>query len=165
MGVQDYDDLGFKAADYYDPDEPFGEYADFPMWPGLMDRAQARKFVTTGLRHGTSPVPTYITNGNHDALAQGNEDAIEAFEDIATGCLKIAASTSSPPLGEPDPNTLLSPLAGFAVRPDERRQYVDRVQFKRIYSQGIQPDGHGSPSSTAESCGPRASPPPTTRAT
>lgn len=24
MGVQDYDDLGFQAPDYYDPDEPFG---------------------------------------------------------------------------------------------------------------------------------------------
>ena len=33
MGVQDYDDLGFKAPDYWDPDEPFGpQYGTFPNW-------------------------------------------------------------------------------------------------------------------------------------
>ena len=33
--------------------------------------------------------PSYVTFGNHDALAQGNQAANAAFEDIATGSLKI----------------------------------------------------------------------------
>ena len=145
MGVQDYDDLGFKAPDYYDPDEPFGEqYATFPRWPGLMDRAQSLTFVPVGLRHGDTPVPTYLSNGNHDGLVQGNEDAIKAFEDIATGCFKAAASSAAAPIGtDPDPNQLFSPGIGFAVRPDEARRFVDRVELKRIYSTGIQSDDHG----------------------
>jgi metallophosphoesterase (TIGR03767 family) len=146
MGVQDYDDLGFKAPDYYDPDEPFGDqYGTFPTWQGLMDRAQALTFVPVGLRRGGTPVPTYLSNGNHDGLVQGNEDAIKAFEDVATGCFKVAGSTATLPVGpNPDPNQLFSPAIGFAVRPDEPgRRFVDRVELKRIYSSGIQEDDHG----------------------
>jgi hypothetical protein len=144
IGVQDYDDLGYKAPDYYDPDEPFGDqYGTFPKWPGLMDRAQ-QPFTPVGLRRGTAPVPTYVSNGNHDQLVQGNEDAVRAFEDIATGCFKVAQSTSTLPIGtQPDPNQLFSPGIGFAVRPDERRQFIDRVQLKRVYSEGGQADRHG----------------------
>jgi RTX calcium-binding nonapeptide repeat (4 copies)/Calcineurin-like phosphoesterase len=146
MGVQDYDDLGFQAPDYYDPDEPFGDqYGTFPTWQGLMDRAQSLTFVPVGLRRGDTPVPTYVSNGNHDGLVQGNEDAVKAFEDIATGCFKVAGSTSTLPIGpSPDPNQLFSPAIGFAVRPDEPgRRFVDRVELKRIYSSGIQQDDHG----------------------
>jgi Ca2+-binding RTX toxin-like protein len=147
MGVQDYDDLGFKASDYWDPDEPFGEqYGTFPTWPGLMDRAQSLTFTPVGLRNNGAPVPTYVSNGNHDGLVQGNEDAIKLFEDIATGCFKLAGSTSDPPVPteDPDPNQLFSPGPGFAVRPDEPgRRFVDRVELKRIYSSGTQEDGHG----------------------
>jgi metallophosphoesterase (TIGR03767 family) len=147
MGVQDYDDLGFQAPDYWDPDEPFGDqFGTWPRWPGLMDKAQSQTLVPVGLRRGDTPVPTYIANGNHDGLVQGNEDAIRAFEDIATGCFKVAASTSTLPIGteDPNPNTLFSPGVGFAVRPDEPgRRFVDRIELKRIYSAGIQADGHG----------------------
>ena len=145
MGVQDYDDLGYQAPDYYDPDDPHGDdYGTFPKWPGLMDRAQALTFTPVGLRRGGTPVPTYIANGNHDGLVQGNEDAIGPFEDIATGCFKAAQSTSTPPIGaNPDPSLLFSPAIGFAVRPDDGRHFLDRVQLKRVYSAGIQGDGHG----------------------
>jgi hypothetical protein len=145
MGVQDYTDLGYPADDYYDPNDPHGpDYGTFPRWPGLMDRAQSLTFIPVGLRRGADPVPTYLANGNHDGLVQGNEDAIKAFEDIATGCFKAAASTASPPVGtSPDPGQLLSPGVGFAVRPDEGRKFVDRVELKRIYSGGIQGDDHG----------------------
>jgi 3',5'-cyclic AMP phosphodiesterase CpdA len=144
MGVQDYDDLGFKAPDYWDPDEG-RVYHNWPTWPGLMDRAQSLTFTPVGLRRSGTPVPTYISNGNHDGLVQGNEDAIKEFEDIATGCFKVAGSTSTLPIGpDPDPNQLFSPAIGFAVRPDEPgRRFVDRVELKRIYSSGIQEDGHG----------------------
>ncbi len=146
MGVQDYDDLGFQAPDYYDPDEPFGDqYGTFPTWQGLMDRAQSLSFVPVGLRRGDTPVPTYLSNGNHDGLVQGNEDAVKAFEDLATGCFKVAGSTATLPVGpNPDPNQLFSPGIGFAVRPDEPgRRFVDRVELKRIYSSGVQADDHG----------------------
>ncbi len=146
MGVQDYDDLGFQAPDYYDPDEPFGDdYGTFPTWPGLMDRAQSLTFTPVGLRRSGTPVPTFIANGNHDGLIQGNEDAIGPFEDIATGCFKLAQSTSTLPIRpEPDPNQLFSPGIGFAVRPDgPGRHFLDRVQLKRVYSSGTQADGHG----------------------
>lgn len=145
MGVQDYDDLGFQAPDYYDPDEPFGpQFGTWPTWTGLMDRAQSLTFTPVGLRHAGEPVPTYAANGNHDGLVQGNEDAIRAFEEIATGCSKVAGSTAAPPVGtQPDPTQLLSPGIGFAVRPDDARRFVDRVELKRIYSEGIQRDGHG----------------------
>jgi metallophosphoesterase (TIGR03767 family) len=146
MGVQDYDDLGFKAPDYYDPNEPFGDdYGTFPTWPGLMDRAQSLTFTPVGLRRDGTPVPTFIANGNHDGLVQGNEDAVGPFEDIATGCFKVAQSTSALPIGpNPDTNQLFSPAIGFAVRPDgPGRHFLDRVQLKRVYSSGTQADGHG----------------------
>ena len=54
----------------------------WPAYPGLMDRAQL-PFTPAGL-----DVPSYVTNGNHDGLVQGNEDGNAAFEDIATGCFK-----------------------------------------------------------------------------
>ncbi len=97
MGVQDYQDLGFEAPDYWDPNK--GEvYNNFPTWPGLMDRAQSLTFTPAGLRRSDgTPVPTYIANGNHDGLVQGNEDSMKAFEDIATGCFKLAGSTSTLP--------------------------------------------------------------------
>jgi 3',5'-cyclic AMP phosphodiesterase CpdA len=145
MGVQDYQDLGFEAPDYWDPNK--GEvYNNFPTWPDLMNRAQSLTFTPTGLRRADgAPVPTYIANGNHDGLVQGNEDSVKAFEDIATGCFKLAGSTSTLPIGgqDPNPGVLLSPGVGFAVRPDEGRRHVDRVELKRIYSSGIQADGHG----------------------
>jgi hypothetical protein len=146
MGVQDYDDLGFKAPDYYDPDEPFGDdYGTFPTWPGLMDRAQSLSFTPVGLRRNGASVPTYVANGNHDGLVQGNEDAVGPIESIATGCFKVAQSTATLPIGpNPDPNQLFSPAIGFAVRPDgPGRHFLDRVQLKRVYSSGNQADGHG----------------------
>jgi hypothetical protein len=143
MGVQDYDDLGYKSPEYWDPDEGT-TYHGFPTWPGLMDRAQSLTFTPVGLRRNGAPVPTYLSNGNHDGLVQGNEDAIKAFEEIATGCFKAAQTTSTLPIRpEPDPNQLFSPGLGFAVRPDDARRFVDRVELKNIYSSGIQEDDHG----------------------
>ena len=52
-----------------------------------MDRAQL-PFTPAGL-----DVPSYVTNGNHDGLVQGNQVGNAAFEDIATGCFKALGST------------------------------------------------------------------------
>jgi metallophosphoesterase (TIGR03767 family) len=144
-GVQDVDDYpvdpGANLA-YYDPDDVRGVFAadGWPSYPGLMDRAQTITMTPQGLS-----VPFYITNGNHDVLVQGNEDANAAFEDIATGCFKALGSTIDPAAGQPDPNTLLAPLAvGMLVPPDPQRQFVDKAQIKQIYGESAEgDDDHG----------------------
>jgi len=145
-GVQDYDDypLDTRDTDFYDPDEPDGEYAtkDFPTYEGLLDKAQ-QPFTARGLK-----VPSYVAFGNHDGLAQGNEDAIAPFERIATGCRKVFPAPTLPPgpgggsLVDflSDPSALLD---AEAVPPDPDRQYVDKRQFKRLHDTGEQRDEHG----------------------
>jgi len=136
-GVQDYDDY-FEAEAYYDPDQPIGQYANWPAYPGLMDRAQ-EPFEAEGLE-----VPWYSVFGNHDALVQGNEDANREFEDIATGCVKPFTPDPMDPAQALNPDVLMS-LAGtsFIVPPDPNRQFVDKVQFKELHANGVQADDHG----------------------
>jgi uncharacterized repeat protein (TIGR01451 family) len=151
-GVQDYDDYPTEnhpsKSLYYDPDEPApdSDWANWPTYKGLMDRAQQIQIDPQGLA-----VPFYITNGNHDVLVQGNEDAVRAIEDIATGCFKALATTADPtkpdPPDGPDPNPLLSKTnVGTLVPPDPKRQFVDKPQIKKIYgatNEGPGDDDHG----------------------
>jgi hypothetical protein len=149
-GVQDYDDYptGNTGNPYfYDPDQVEGSWADdgWPTYTGLMDRAQQLTFTPAGL-----DVPFYITNGNHDVLVQGNEDANQAFEDIAMGCFKALGTTATPPEGggggpDPDPNLLLFPTAGgMLIPPDPQRQFVSKPQIKEIYGASVDgDDDHG----------------------
>src|SRR3712207_5106789 len=71
-GVQDYSDYPSappsRYQGYWDPDRPIGagNYAGFPRYAGLMNRAQ-RPFNARGL-----VVPWYTSRGNHDGLLQGN---------------------------------------------------------------------------------------------
>ena len=141
-GVADYSDHGFNTTQFYDPDQPAGPWADWPLYGGLLDRAQ-QTFTPVGLRNGGTPVPTYLSNGNHDSLVQGNEDAILPFEAIATGCIKPFVPTGSLPPGSDPFGLLLSTLTGFHVRPDPARRYVNRPQMKSIYGAGSQADDHG----------------------
>ena len=149
VGVQDYEDFR-RQEDYYDPDEPAGEFSNWPRYHGLMDRAQ-EPFITTGLK-----VPTYVVNGNHDSLMQGNEDANKAFEDIATGCFKVAASTSPSTLPVPDLGHLLTPAAGEFVPPDPKRRIVSKGEIRNIFSDGKQKDDHGFAFVDPEEDGPGA---------
>ncbi len=141
-GVADYDDHAFNTTQFYDPDQPAGPWADWPLYGGLLDRAQ-QAFTPAGLRRDGQLLPTYLSNGNHDSLVQGNEDAILPFEAIATGCLKPFAPVGSPPPGGNPLNVLLNGLTGFHVRPDPARRYVSRPQMKAIYAAGSQADDHG----------------------
>ena len=136
-GVQDYDDYSGSPA-FYDPDVPSGQYAAWPAYPGLMDRAQM-PFEAAGL-----DVPSYAVFGNHDGLVQGNEDGVRSFEDIATGCVKPYSPATTDFASGLDP-TYLSTLAGtsFSVPPDPNRQFVDKAQFMALYATGNQPDAHG----------------------
>ena len=143
-GVQDYDDY-VEGQQFYDPDEPAGpKYSDWPEYPGLMDRAQ-EPFVATGL-----DVPSYVVFGNHDALAQGNQKAIQPFEQVGVGCVKplVPAADLTEITNILDPVYLQGLLTSdpdqvMLVPPDVKRRYVDKTQYKAIFESGSQPDGHG----------------------
>jgi 3',5'-cyclic AMP phosphodiesterase CpdA len=167
VGVQNYDDYpgGSTAADrqnFYDPDEPFGLYDNWPRYEGLMDKAQ-EPFVAEGLR-----VPSYVAFGNHDMLVQGNQWANVTFDEIARGCVKVfpapgALGTLEDLLGGPLPlrhRRLMSEALGLAeqpstmqapdptdfetlVPPDDDRRFIDRREFKQIFDNGVQDDAHG----------------------
>ena len=136
-GVQDYDDYSGSPA-FYDPDVPSGQYAGWPAYPGLMDRAQM-PFEAAGLE-----VPSYSVFGNHDGLVQGNEDAVRSVEDIATGCVKPYSPATTDLASGLDPG-FLTTVAGtsFFVPPDPNRQFVDKAQFMALHATGRQPDAHG----------------------
>jgi metallophosphoesterase (TIGR03767 family) len=141
-GVQDYDDYANDDPHFYDPDRPSGEYTGWPSWPGLLDQAQ-KPFMAAGL-----DVPSYVLFGNHDGLAQGNEDANQGFERVATGCVKpLVQSPGGGLLGALDPDFLAGvftdPAKVMLVPPDANRQYVDKVQFKALFNTGGQSDQHG----------------------
>jgi len=159
VGVQDYDDYpgGEGNEEFYDPDEPAGLYENrnFPTYEGLMDKAQ-EPFEAEGLE-----VPSYSAFGNHDTLAQGNEDPIAEIERIATGCEKVfprpgqtanlqAQLRKQNGRDEDDnprlPVQRLEKAQESSIRPvppDERRQFVDHPQFKAAHATGVQQDEHG----------------------
>jgi metallophosphoesterase (TIGR03767 family) len=134
-GVQDKDDTPTDDPHYYDPDTPNGEYEGWPAYPGLLDRAQ-QPFVAEGLK-----VPSYVVFGNHDGLVQGNQSATQPIERIATGCVKPLATTGA--ITGMDPAALLTPASVMLIPPDQRRQFVDKLQFKNIFDTGRQVDDHG----------------------
>ena len=134
-GVADFTDQSADTSSFYDPNQPQGRYADWPRYRGLMDRAQ-QTFTPVGLRRGASAVPSYLANGNHDGLVQGNQAAISAIEGIALGCFK-------PLVPGLDFRSILSALTGAFVRPDPARRLVDKAQVKGVYAGGSQADGHG----------------------
>ncbi len=147
-GVQDAGDYLEGPGAFYDPDRPSGAFAAWPRYPGLLDRAQ-QPFTAAGLA-----VPSYITFGNHDALAQGNAAGTSAFEQLATGCVKVMAPLSADPgtlasaLAALDPAALLSivqssPGRVVYVPPDPARRLVSKLQYKQIFRTGAQADGHG----------------------
>jgi metallophosphoesterase (TIGR03767 family) len=145
-GVQDPAD--YPNAPYYQPDlatQTAARYLGFPQYTGLMNRAQ-QSFTAAGL-----DVPSYVTFGNHDALVQGNVAAKTVFETVATGCIKplsvffpdgssfldfsvqdVLDLHNMPPAGD----TILTP-------PDEERRYVSKSQYKQVFLEGAQDDGHG----------------------
>jgi metallophosphoesterase (TIGR03767 family) len=144
-GVQDYSDYNEGLSPYfYDPDEPRGAAAGWPEYPGLMDRAQ-EPFAAAGLS-----VPSYVAFGNHDGLVQGNQAANASFEQVATGCMKPmeGALGSFGGLADLSPASLeglllSNPTAVSLVPPDPDRRYVSKAQFKQVFEEGSQADGHG----------------------
>jgi len=144
-GVQDYDDYTENLNPYfYDPDDPRGAAAGWPEYPDLMNRAQ-EAFTATGLA-----VPSYVAFGNHDALVQGNQAANGSFEDIATGCMKPMEGALGSFGGVEDltPAALealliSNPAALALVPPDPDRRFVSKAEYKQLFREGEQTDGHG----------------------
>jgi metallophosphoesterase (TIGR03767 family) len=134
-GVADFRDQSADTFSFYDPNQPQGQFADWPRYRGLLDRAQ-QTFTPVGLRRGATAVPTYLANGNHDGLVQGNQAAIAAIESIATGCFK-------PLVPNIDFRSIIGLLTGGWVRPDPARRFVDKAQLKAVYAGGAQRDAHG----------------------
>lgn len=133
-GVQDFGDQTVDTSTFYDPNAPRGRYVEWPRYRGLMDRAQ-QTFTPVGVRRGATPVPTYLANGNHDGLVQGNQASTSFIEGIALGCIK-------PVVPSLEFGSILESLT-FFVRPDVNRRHVDRAQLKAVYAAGTQRDGHG----------------------
>ena len=142
-GVQDYDDYANDSPHFYDPDVPSGAYSGWPQWKGLLDQAQ-KPFMAAGLK-----VPSYVLFGNHDGLVQGNEDANQSFERVATGCVKpYTQAPGGGMLSALDPAFLAGAFADptkvMLVPPDQKRQFVDKLQFKRLFDiPNGQADDHG----------------------
>jgi hypothetical protein len=133
-GVQDFGDQTVDTSTFYDPNAPRGQFAEWPRYSGLMNRAQ-QTFTPVGVRRGATPVPTYLANGNHDGLVQGNQAATSSIEGIALGCIK-------PVVPSFEFGSILESLT-FFVRPDPNRRFVDKAQLKAVYAAGTQADGHG----------------------
>ncbi|HYV15632.1 MAG TPA: hypothetical protein VE972_06400 [Conexibacter sp.] len=133
-GVQDFGDQTVDTSTFYDPNSPSGRYVDWPRYRGLMDRAQ-QSFTPTGLRKGASALPSYIANGNHDGLVQGNQASTSFIEGIALGCIK-------PVVPSLEFGGIIESLT-FFVRPDPNRRHVDKAQLKAVYAGGSQTDAHG----------------------
>jgi uncharacterized repeat protein (TIGR01451 family) len=147
-GVQDYTDYPAGAPPgpdptFYDPNQPTGDWAAWPQYTGLQDRAQMLSITPAGLA-----APSYWVNGNHDVLVQGNEDANEEFENIAMGCFKALGTTavpgSMPGPDALDPRVLLFPTAaGMLVPPDPRRRFASKQQIKAIVGANNVDNDHG----------------------
>jgi metallophosphoesterase (TIGR03767 family) len=147
-GVQDYNDyVEGTQPSFYDPSNVRGYFAGWPRYPGLMDKAQ-QSFTAAGVK-----VPTYVVFGNHDGLVQGNQAANGLFEQVTTGCIKPMAPVPNQDdlagvLSSITPENVLAMLATdpksvALVPPDPKRQYVSKAQYKKVFLNGSQSDGHG----------------------
>lgn len=135
-GVQDRDEWPAPTMGYFwDPDQPdpgpvaVNPFADWPSYPGLMDRSQ-RPFKATGLK-----VPSYFVFGNHDNLVQGNAWGSGIFNQIATGCLK--------PINDDAANSGRSsnPLLSFVLNPNFTAQdFLDIRTGEPKYFMEVPPD-------------------------
>lgn len=134
-GVQDFRDQSANTRDFYDPNQPQGQFVEWPRYSGLMNRAQ-QTFTPVGLRRGATAVPTYLANGNHDGLVQGNQAASSPIESIAINCFK-------PLVPSIEFGSIIGALAGSYTRPDVNRRFVDKAQLKAVYAAGTQADAHG----------------------
>ena len=158
-GLQDYDDYAdapaARKAAFWDPDEAppaASPYADWPRYPGLLDRAQ-QQFKAEGI-----DVPWYTARGNHDGLVTGNVYATFSLaRGLITGCNKVFPSANFDPnifKGKTEPQVFdaivndaqLQQSILQSVRPvppDPDRHYVDQREYKSLHDTGDKSHGYG----------------------
>ena len=134
------------------------QFAAWPAYPGLMDRAQ-QPFEAAGL-----DVPSYVALGNHDALVQGNQAANAAFNAVAHGLREADRAALSPATRAGLLETMLrtSPQSTVIVPPDPDRAPIDQAPSTARCSPA-QATRTASRSSTPTSSPPPAAPRATTR--
>jgi len=158
-GLQDYDDYAdapdVRKSAFWDPDAAppaGGMYADWPRYPGYLDRGQ-QVFQAEGFEG-----PWYTARGNHDGLVTGNAPATFALaRGLIAGCQKIFPSASFDPniyKGKTEaevfddivknPSRQQEILGGVRpVPPDPARRYVDQRDYKMLHSTGDKNHGYG----------------------
>jgi metallophosphoesterase (TIGR03767 family) len=158
-GLQDYDDYrdapAIRQQPYWDPDEAppggAGPFADWPRYPGLLDRAQ-QPFDAQGVQ-----VPWYTARGNHDGEITGNLPATFALaRTLSTACQKVFPGEALDPntlkgksdseiaaeFSNPDfVNKALSQLR--PVPPDSDRRFVPTEEYKQLHNTGDHSHGYG----------------------
>jgi metallophosphoesterase (TIGR03767 family) len=154
-GVQDYDDWRGEPADryddYWDPDEAppnaSSPYANWPRYPGLLDRAQ-QMFTAEGL-----DVPWYTTRGNHDTMWQGTFKAVPTIAFLTTACIKVFPNDKfDPERYKANPGLIVQDLQDSAfvntqlqearlVPPDPDRRFLRPGEYKTLH--GSADNGHG----------------------
>jgi metallophosphoesterase (TIGR03767 family) len=158
-GLQDYDDYAEAPAErkagFWDPDvapPAPSAYADWPRYPGLLDRAQ-QPFQAEGVQ-----VPWYTARGNHDGLVTGNVYATFALaRGLIAGCQKVFPSANFDPniyRGKSEsqvfddivanPQRQQEILGGARpVPPDTNRRYVSTEEYKQLHNTGDKSHGYG----------------------
>jgi metallophosphoesterase (TIGR03767 family) len=158
-GLQDYSD--YTAPDarkqaFWDPNAAppgaAGPYADWPRYPGLLDRAQ-QAFQAAGTDY-----PWYTARGNHDGLVTGNVYATFSLaRALITGCTKVFPSDKFDPniyKGKTEaevfedlvnnPQRTQDILAGARpVPPDADRRHVSAEEYKQLHNTGDKSHGYG----------------------
>jgi metallophosphoesterase (TIGR03767 family) len=165
-GVMDYDDWQGEPADkykdYWDPDTApptgTGPYANWPRYPGLMDRTE-HPFTAQGL-----DVPWYTARGNHDTNWQGTFRAPGAVAALTKGCIKVYPNDkfqgdayggdNAPNIGRDlqDP-AFLNTQVGEAklVPPDPDRRFLYGGEYQKLHAGADHSHGFGFVSAAEKS--------------
>jgi metallophosphoesterase (TIGR03767 family) len=156
-GVQDYGDWPGEPADRYDafwdpdqaPPDASSAYANWPRYPGLLDRAQ-QPFTAEGL-----DVPWYTVRGNHDTIWQGTFLPPAAINFLITSCFKIFPNDKFDPTRyQGHPEVLVQDLNDPAfqaaeinearlVPPDPDRRFIHHGEFKALHDGADNDHGFG----------------------
>ena len=146
-GVQDYDDYAEGATPYfYDPDDPRGGAAGWPKYPGLMDKAQA---ALRGRRpHGPRATSPSATTMPSCRATRRPTKSSRRSPPAASSRWRRALAASLPSLVNLTPEDLeavfkTNPAAFSLVPPDPDRRFVSKAEYKDVFRNGAQADGHG----------------------
>ena len=133
VGVQDYEEFT-RNEDYYDPDEPAGDFVNWPTYRGPDGRGPGAV-----QDHRPRRSPRTWSTATTTALVQGNEDANQVFEHIATGCFKVDRDQrprrlAAEPGGAGPRRTSTAvpvpPAGSECVPPDPDRRFVSKGEVR-----------------------------------